>query len=194
LLSEDGSAKQDTCLVGVVSLLADLSQLLVPSASDDKPKTKIILTKPNLIDHLSSTRPIQYKSRDVSRKRTQEQRERLKKMEQALEEGDAIIARVEDVALRGKNKAEKGKASGSKSSFMLVEKSLAVRVALTELQKSFDCLTGVDHVLGEGSGSQERVDYLRSLVHHVDTLATLILYWQTKPDGKYYQVYTLETP
>lgn len=165
-------------------MLSELSQLLVPPDSE-KPKTKLISLsqRPNLIDVLSSARPIEHQSREISRKRTKEQKESLKKMEQALEEGDAVIARVEEIATRGKPKV---KSSGSLMSFKLVEKSLAVRVALTELQKSFDCVSGVDDVLGgDISRGQERLDYLRSLVYHVDTLSTLLLHWQTKPDGEY---------
>jgi len=182
---ESVSTKSEGCLVGVESVLADLFQLLLPATSDEQntEATTIPLSaKPNLVDLLSGTQSLQLKSRNLSIKHEKDQQQSMKRMEQALEEGDTTVIAVQEAASKRSSPGRKSR--DSRVSFSLVEKSLSVRVALAELLNSFNCAV-VRGALGEGARKEERLDYLRSLVVHVDTLATLLLHWQTKPDGEY---------
>lgn len=73
---------------------------------------------------------------------------------------------------------------GRQTSFNLMERSLAVRVAMIELQKTFDCIVGASHVTtAVGGGHEQRYDYMISLFKHVDALATLLLFWKSKAAG-----------
>lgn len=73
---------------------------------------------------------------------------------------------------------------GRQVSFSLMEKSLAVRVAMIELQKAFDCVEGAGHLTtAVGGGLEQRYDYMISLFKHVDALATLLLFWKSKAAG-----------
>lgn len=98
-----------------------------------------------------------------------------RRFEQALEDGDPLIRSVDEVS----KQVLGHKHLGRQISFNLMEKSLAVRVAMIELQKAFDCVEGASHVTtAVGGGLEQRYDYMKSLFKHVDALATLLLFWQ----------------
>ena len=103
-----------------------------------------------------------------------------RRFEQALEDGDPLIRSVDEVS----QQLPGHKHLGRQTSFNLMEKSLAVRVAMIELQKAFDCVEGASHVTtAVGGGLEQRYDYMKSLFKHVDALATLLLFWKTKAAG-----------
>ena len=103
-----------------------------------------------------------------------------RRFEQALEEGDSLISSVDEVS----KQVPGHKHVGRQLSFNLMERSLAVRVAMIELQKAFDCVEGASHVTAAVGGSlEQRYDYMVSLFKHVDALATLLLFWKSKAAG-----------
>ena len=74
---------------------------------------------------------------------------------------------------------------GQQASFNRMERRLAVRVGMIELQKAFDCVENASHVTkAAGEKLTERLDYVQSLFKHVDSLATLLLFWKTRSSGK----------
>lgn len=107
-----------------------------------------------------------------------------RRFEQALEEGDSLISSVDEVS----KQVPGHKHVGRQLSFNLVERSLAVRVAMIELQEKFDCVEGASHVTAAVGGSlEQRYDYMVSLFKHVDALATLLLFWKSKAAGIHVQ-------
>lgn len=97
-----------------------------------------------------------------------------------MEDGDPLIHSVDEVS----KQVPGHKHLGRQTSFNLMEKSLAVRVAYIELQKAFDCVEGASHVTtAVGGGPEQRYDYMKSLFKHVDALATLLLFWKSKATG-----------
>ena len=103
-----------------------------------------------------------------------------RRFEQSLEDGDPMIRSVDEVS----KQVPGHKHLGRQTSFKLMEKSLAVRVAMIELQKAFDCVEGASHVTtAVGGGPERRCNYMISLFKHVDALATLLLFWKSKAEG-----------
>ena len=103
-----------------------------------------------------------------------------RRFEQALEDGEPLICSVDESS----NQVPGHKHLGRQTSFNLLKKSLAVRVAMIELQKAFDCVEGASHVTtAVGGGLEQRYNYMLSLFKHVDALATLLLYWKSKAAG-----------
>jgi len=103
-----------------------------------------------------------------------------RRFEQALDDGDPLIRSVDEVS----KQVPGHKHLGRQTSFNLMEKSLAVRVAFIELQKAFDCVEGASHVTtAVGGGLEQRYDYMNSLFKHVDALATLLFFWKSKSAG-----------
>ena len=83
-----------------------------------------------------------------------------RRFEQALEDGEPLIRSVDEVA----KQVPGHKHVGRQASFNLMEKSLAVRVAMIELLKAFDCVEGASHVTtAVGGGLEHRYDYMKSL-------------------------------
>lgn len=104
----------------------------------------------------------------------------FRRLEQALEEGEVLIRSVEEVG----QPAPGHKHLGRQASFKKLERGLSVRVAMAEIQKAFDCVESASHVTtAVGGGLDERYDYMTSLFKHVDALATLLLFWKSKPPG-----------
>ena len=105
-----------------------------------------------------------------------------RRFEQALEDGEPLIRSVDEVS----KQVPGHKRVGRQASFNLMEKSLAVRVAMIELLKAFDCVEGASHVTtAVGGGLEHRYDYVKSLWKHVDALATLLLYWKSMAAGMF---------
>ena len=74
---------------------------------------------------------------------------------------------------------------GTAASFRRTEGALGVRVAMIEVQKAYSCVENAGHVVtGVAGASRERSDYVRSLVKHVETLATLLLFWKSTTAGE----------
>ena len=97
-----------------------------------------------------------------------------------LEEGETQIRSVDEVAKQHPGHRHVGR----QASFNLMEKGLVVRVAMIELKKAFDCIDSANYVTTAGGGGlEQRYDYISSLVKHVETLATLLLFWKSKAGG-----------
>lgn len=97
-----------------------------------------------------------------------------------MEEGDPLIRSVDEVPKQVPGHRHLGR----QTSFNLMERSLAVRVAMIELQKAFDCVEGACHVTAAAEGGlEQRFAYMISLFKHVDALATLLLFWKSKAAG-----------
>ena len=104
----------------------------------------------------------------------------FRRFEQALEEGDTEISSVDEVS----KQLPGHKHVGRQASFNLMQRSLAVKVAMIELQKAFDCVESANHVVtAAGGGLEQRYDFLSSLFKHVEALATLLLFWKSKAAG-----------
>ena len=88
--------------------------------------------------------------------------------------GDSVLRSVDVSAQSNQSKQQSHALSCSK-----VERSMCVRTAMVEFLKVFNVVEMASyHVTTVGCSKSERYDYVRSLVNHVDALATLILYWQ----------------
>ena len=97
----------------------------------------------------------------------------------ALEVAPTTISSIETVT-----SAESGRSR--EASFKRTEKGLEVRVAVIELQRWFDCLASAGHVVtGVAGAPNQRFDYFRSLLKHVETLATLLLFWRSSSAGMF---------
>ncbi|XP_048586399.1 zinc finger FYVE domain-containing protein 26-like isoform X2 [Nematostella vectensis] len=171
-LKDAGSpTKSETSVVGIVAFLSELRSGF---ASETDTQTKKPSTRPNLVDILlTGNRPVCHKSREYFRKCDQEQENSLHQMEHALEEGDQMITSAGDTTRRGSPR--RSRLPGGQ-----VERAPSVRVSLAELQRAFDCIEAV----GQLVHGTERLDYIRSLTHYVDTLATHLLHWQTHPSDE----------
>ena len=102
-----------------------------------------------------------------------------RRLEQALDEGDSVIQSL-DEAVQTPGQTD----VGTQTSFRKTERGLAVRIAMAEIQKAFDCVESASHVTTAiGGGPEERYEYMTSLFKHVDALATLLLFWKSKSTG-----------
>lgn len=185
-LIEDPSAssnKSNIPLPGVKPFMNQLDELLNQEQSrgrSQSPSGGIMISmapKPSALEILLvGTHPISPKGMEAHKKLLAFQEEAFRRLEQALDEGDSVIQSL-DEAVQTPGQTD----VGTQTSFRKTERGLAVRIAMAEIQKAFDCVESASHVTTAiGGGPEERYEYMTSLFKHVDALATLLLFWKSK--------------